>query len=135
MGSSKDEKNHFEKKDSNPSNAASQHKRRRTCIDCKRVFRTAESYKVRCMGCWQIWRDVVEANEAKAADHGHALPSPETLAARSETGRMWMGYWYAEGIRPKPVEVTWEQVDEMLGDARLEDLRQDVERARKRMVK
>ena len=127
------QKHFFEKEvKGNKSNAAPQHKgRRRVCIDCKEIFRATEPYRVRCVPCWRAWRDLVDAREAKAAP----LPSPEEVAAKSTRGRQWLGYWYAENIRPKPATISWEQVDELLGDARLEDMRQDVERTSRILIK
>ena len=137
MPPQKDGRPHFLEKDHSKGarhNGAPQ-QGKRMCIDCGASIRGSDAYKVRCVPCWQTWRDHVEANEVRASEHAAPLPSPEQVAARSETGRKWMAFWYAEGIRPKPTSITWEQVDEMFGDARLEDMRAEVERARKGMVR
>ena len=49
-----------------------------------------------------------------------ALPSPETLASRTELGRRWLGYWFLRGIRKLPSGTTMDDVAELVGDADVE---------------
>lgn len=69
------------------------------------------------------------AFNARLGEQRAALPSPEQAAMRTATGRRWLAYWWLRQIRPKPREVTMEQIDEMLAGADLSEMDAQVERA------
>ena len=56
-------------------------------------------------------------NARLEGDQRAALPAPEQMAAHTAMGRRWLAYWWLRGIRPRPREVTVEQIDEMLAGA------------------
>lgn len=62
-----------------------------------------------------------------AAAHNACLSEPKSEPA---TARRWVAYWWLRNIVPRPKHVTIEQLDEMLGDADLEAMDAEVERAR-----
>lgn len=59
-----------------------------------------------------------------------ALPSPEHLAGRTRVGRQWLAYWWLREIRPRPRDVTMEQMDEMLDGADVAEMDRRVRRHR-----
>lgn len=62
------------------------------------------------------WALNERARAAEMADSGNGN-SVEQLAARTAVGRQWLAYWWLRGIRPKPSDVSMDDLDAMLGDA------------------
>ena len=63
-----------------------------------------------------------------------ALPSPERLAAGSETGRRWLACWVAEGLRPMPPGWSMDDVDRELGDADVTAMRAETARGTREIL-
>lgn len=71
------------------------------------------------------------------AEHGGqraALPAPDALAMRTRVGRQWLAFWWLEGIREKPSNVTMEQLDDMLDGADVAAMREQVARCRREIL-
>jgi hypothetical protein len=58
----------------------------------------------------------------------------EAAAYRSRIGRRWLAYWWLRGIRPKPADVTMEQLDAMLDGADLECMDYQVAEGRRQIL-
>lgn len=63
------------------------------------------------------------------------LPSVASLAQRSAAGRKWLAFMWYEEIVPRPANVTMDVLDELLIDADIGAMREQVEQGKRAIAK
>ena len=76
-----------------------------------------------------------EARRLEADAAARALPAPDALAGGSATGRRWLAFWRLEGLRPRPLGMSADDLDRDLERADVRGMRAMVVRERDRILR